>query len=107
LVWVSKKGNRTDTLSIHTISNAALNVEPKNGVTINRIRVTSNWFHTLPGNLSTGSTKAQILRHFPNARKVASNPLMYDDVKRGIAFEFALLATDTSPCIAITVHSPQ
>lgn len=107
LVWVSKKANRTDTLSIHTISNAALNVQPSNGVTINRIRVTSNWFHTSPGNLSTGSTKAQILRHFPNARPVSSNPLIYDDVKGGIAFEFAPKATDSSPCIAITAHLPE
>lgn len=103
-VWVSKKGGqRTDTLFIHTVSNGALNVQPLQGVTIDNIRVTSPWFHT-PGGLSTGSTLAQIRRHFPNARPVDRDRTLYDDAKLGIAFEFAQSATVGAPCIAIMVH---
>ena len=102
-VWVSKKGGqRTDTLFIHTVSNGALNVQPLQGVTIDNIRVTSPWFHT-PSGLSTGSTLAQIRRHFPNVRPVDRDRTLYDDAKLGIAFEFAH-ATVGSPCIAIMVH---
>ncbi len=104
-VWVSKKDGRTDTLFIHTVSNGALGVQPINGVTIDSIRVTSPWFHTRDG-LSTGSTKAQILRYFPNARSVNGEPTIYDDSKRGIAFEFAKNVTAKSACIAIMIHPP-
>ncbi len=102
-VWVSKKGSRTDTLYIHTVRNGALNVQPLSGSTIDDIRVTSPWYHT-SGGISTGSTKAQILRSFPNARQVNGNPNIYDDAKKGIAFEFAQNANAQSPCIAIMVH---
>ena len=103
-VWVSKQGNHTDTLFIHTVSNGALNVQPIDGVTIDNIRITSSWFHTSSGNLSTGSTKAQVLHSFPNARPVEGNPNIYDDAKLGIAFEFAKQTNNGSRCIAITVH---
>lgn len=103
-VWVSKKGGRTDTLFIHTVSNGALGVQPTQGVTIDTIRVTSPWFHTQNG-LSTGNTKAKILRNFPNAHSVEGYPKIYDDSKRGIAFEFGESAT-ASPCIAIMIHPP-
>ena len=104
-VWVSKKGQRTDTLFIHTVSNGALNVQPIQGVTIDSIRVTSPWFHTSSG-LSSGSTLAQIRHQFPNVRPLEGNQHLYDDAKQGIAFEFARNATAQSPCIAIMVHPP-
>ena len=105
-VWVSKKeSQRTDTLFIHTVSNGALNVQPFDGRTIDNIRVTSPWFHTYNG-ISTGSTKAQIRRYFPNARPIDGSPTLYDDAKQGIAFEFAQNPTAGSPCIAIMVHPP-
>ena len=104
-VWVSKKGQRTDTLFIHTVSNGALNVQPIQGVTIDSIRVTSPWFHT-SSSLSTGSTLGQIRRRFPNVHPVEGNQNLYDDAKLGIAFEFARSATAESPCIAIMVHPP-
>ncbi len=105
-VWVSKKGGkRSDTLFIHTVSNGALNVRPIQGVTIDDIRVTSPWYHTNDG-LSTGSTRAQIRRRFPNARPVDGDRTLYDDARLGIAFEFAQSATAKSPCIAIMVHPP-
>ena len=102
-VWVSKRGNRTDTLYIHTVSNGALNVQPLSGSTIDDIRVTSPWYHT-SGGISTGSTKTQILRRFPHARLVNGETSIYDDAKQGIAFEFAPKANAQSPCIAIMVH---
>ena len=104
-VWVSKKNQQTNTLYIHTVSNGALNVQPLSGRTIDSIRVTSPWFHTSNG-ISTGSTKAQILSHFPNARPIDGSPTLYDDRKQGIVFEFGQKPTAGSPCIAITVHPP-
>ena len=103
-VWVSKQRNRTNTLFIHTVSNGALGVQPINGVTIDNIRITSSWFHTSSGDISTGSTKAKVLKNFPGARPVDGNSTIYDDAKRGIAFEFPKQANDKSPCIAIMIH---
>lgn len=98
-VWVAKQRQRTDTLYIHTIVNAAAQVQPINGVTIDQIEITSPSFHT-PNGISTGSTKAQILRQFPNARPLEGSTTKYFD--KGIAFEFAGSAAD-SPCISIAV----
>ncbi|MEH2083417.1 MAG: hypothetical protein V7K89_26595 [Nostoc sp.] len=101
LVWVSKKKDqRSDTLYIHTIANAAQLNAPIRGVFINQIEITSPSFHTSDG-ISTGSTKGQIFRHFPNARPLKGSKIMYSD--KGIAFEFANSAAD-SPCISIAVY---
>ncbi|MEH1838838.1 MAG: hypothetical protein V7L20_08735 [Nostoc sp.] len=102
-VWVSKQGNKKNTLYIHYLKNAALNVQPIDGITIETIRITSSWFHT-DSNISTENTKAQILRRFPKASSNEKGTLFVDE-KLGIAFEFAQ-STDNSPCIAISVFSP-
>jgi|GEM_PF-1743978 len=100
IVWVSKSGCQRNTLYISTISNAALNVQPIRGVTIAHIEVTSSWFHT-PDGISTGSTRTQILRQFPDARlEQLSDGKILSDKAKGIAFEFANNA-DTAPCISI------
>ncbi|HEY0793877.1 MAG TPA: hypothetical protein VGD78_22635 [Chthoniobacterales bacterium] len=103
-VWLSRKpGGRTDTLFIHSVSNSPREIKPTGGVSIKLIRVTSPWYRT-PDGLSTGSVLVQILRRFPGARPKSDNQSLYDDVKRGITFEFAGRATSNSPCIAIMVH---
>lgn len=104
-VWVSKRDRQTNTLYISTIKNAALNVQPMRGETIRHIKVTSSSFHTSDG-ISTGSTRAQVLRHFPNARPDRfSNGKVLSDPTKGIAFEFANSATN-APCISIAVNPP-
>jgi hypothetical protein len=102
-VWISKKAGRTDTLFIKTVNNGALGVQPLDGVSIELIRVTSPWYRT-PNGLSTGNTFAQIRREFPDARPVDNDRKLYDDIKRGIAFEFARSPTADSPCFAVMVH---
>lgn len=59
-VWASRSG-RAGELYAHTVSNAALDVRPLSGVTINERRVSRPWFHT-QGRLSVGSTLAQVRR---------------------------------------------
>ena len=101
-VWVSKRDRQTNTLYVSTIKNAALNVQPLQGETIRHIEVTSASFHT-PDGISTGSTRAQVLRHFPNARTDRfSNGRILTDATKGIAFEFANGAAN-APCISIAV----
>ncbi len=104
MVWVSKKsGHPTQTLLIHTVSNSVFdNVRPRNGVTIEVIRVTSPFFHTRTG-LHTGSTRTQILHQYPHARRQVASAI-YDDSALGIAFEFPPHTTAHSHCIAIMVH---
>ncbi len=108
LVWLSKTSGRSDTLYIHTISNAAVGlnpVPPSDGLTISEIRITSRQFHTQNG-ISTASTLAQIERRFPDARADRFMPAVYNDSKHGIAFEFALPVTPASRCRAISVLPP-
>ncbi len=101
LVWTFKtRTGALQTLYIHTVTNAALNVRPLNGVTIDEIRVTSSKFHTR-GGLRTGSTLAAVRRQFPHLRPLRWEPHLYDDARRGIAFEFA-----GTRCTAITVYPP-
>ena len=105
-VWLSKKeGGGTDTLYIYSVANDPRDIQPRDGVSIWLIRVTSPWYRTSDG-LSTGCTLAQILRSFPGARPTAESQTLYDDAKHGIAFEFAGRAAAGSPCIAIMVHPP-
>lgn len=104
-VWVEGSDQQSETLYISTITNAALNAQPLSGNTISHIEVTSPWFHT-PDGISTGSTRAQVLRHFPNARSLAfSDGKILSDQASGIAFEFANASAD-SPCISIAVDVP-
>jgi hypothetical protein len=102
-VWISKKAGRTDTLFVKTVSNSALGVRPLDGVSVELIRVTSPWYHT-PSGLSTGSTLSRIRGEFPDANPVDNDRKLYDDSKRGIAFEFARSPTGDSPCSAVMVH---
>ncbi|MBV9273659.1 MAG: hypothetical protein JO333_07175 [Verrucomicrobia bacterium] len=101
-VWKSSKpGGLFDTLFIHTTSNGIINAKPADGVTIDSIRVTANYFHTANG-ISTGSEFEEIRRKFPNAAPIDGTPTVYDDEKQGIAFEFI----NGSLCIAIMIHPP-
>jgi hypothetical protein len=103
-VWLSKnQAGRKDTLYIFSIANDPRDIQPRNGVTIQLIRVTSPWYHTA-NDISTGTTLSQILRRFPGARSTDQSMRLYDDPNQGIAFEFAGRATTQSPCIAIMVH---
>ena len=105
-VWLSKaRGGRTDTLYIYSVANDPRDIQPRNGVSIWLIRVTSPWYRTSDG-LSTGSTLPRILHRFPGARATDQSQTLYDDAKQGIAFEFAGRATAGSPCIAIMVYPP-
>jgi hypothetical protein len=105
-VWVAKtSGQQKDTLYISTLANAAANVPSIHDFTITHIEVTSAQFHT-PNGISTGSTRAQILRQFPNARPDSyNNGKTLSDEASGIAFEFANSDAD-APCISIAVASP-
>jgi hypothetical protein len=105
-VWLSKEhGGRTDTLYIYSVANDPRDIQPRNGVSIWLIRVTSPWYRTSDG-ISTGSTLPRILHGFPGARPTDQSQTLYDDAKHGIAFEFAGRATAGSACIAIMVHPP-
>lgn len=105
-VWIVKgHSQQTSTLFISTVTNSALNVQPIKGNTINHIEVTSPWFHT-PDGIEVGSSRAQVLRHFPNARPVpSSGGKILSDTAKGIAFEFTNSNAD-SPCISIAVNAP-
>jgi hypothetical protein len=105
-VWKSlKPGGRFDYFFIHTVNNGAIDAQPPNGVTIDLIRSTANRFRTASG-IGAGSTLEQIRQSFPDAAPVDGTPTVFDDVKRGIAFEFSDAPTDHSVCIAIMVHPP-
>ena len=94
-----------DTLYIFSVANDPRDIQPRNGVSIRLIRVTSPWYHTA-NSISTGNALPQILRSFPGARATDQGQTLYDDAEQGIAFEFAGRATAGSPCIAIMVHPP-
>ena len=93
---------------VHTVSNRSLGVEPSDGVTIDLLRFScpnETGIRTANG-VATGTTREEVQKQFPDAQPVASAPGVYDDVKQGIAFEFAKEPKADSPCIAITIHSP-
>ncbi len=106
LVWLSGKPPRAHTLFIHTTANGAMDVKPVDGVTIDEIRITSPEFSTIKG-IQCGSSLAQILAIFPQARPADENTAnIYLDAAHGIAFEFDGKPGKDSPCIAITVFPP-
>jgi hypothetical protein len=97
-VWLSKnQAGRKDTLYIFSVANDPRDIQPRNGVSIRLIRVTSPWYHTANG-ISTGNALPQILRSFPGA-PTDQGQTLYDDSEQGIAFEFSGRATAGSPCI--------
>jgi hypothetical protein len=105
LAWRSNPGHPFNTLFIYTVNNGALDVQPIDGVTIKLIRITAEYFRTANG-ISTDSTLQQIRKAFPDAAPLADVPTIYDDLKQGIAFEFAKEPAADSVCIAIMVHPP-
>ena len=105
-VWRSRRpGGDYDTLFIHTVSNDAIDAKPAEGVTIDLIRSTAKRFHTANG-ISVGSPFKRIRTQFSGVTAVNDMPAVYDDVKKGIAFEFEKPPTAESRCIAILVHFP-
>lgn len=103
-VWTSPAAHGTrNTLFVHAVSNGALNVKPLSGLTFDTIRVTSPRFATKTG-LHVGSTLAQIRHQFPHLRPANPDATLYDDKKRGIAFEFARRPEADTRALAISVH---
>jgi len=106
LVWISGKAPEINTLFIHTSANGAIDAKPPGGVTIDEIRITSKDFQTRE-EIKCGSTLAQIRKAFPDLQPAAdTSGSIYQDAAHGIAFEFEATAKDDSPCIAITVFTP-
>jgi hypothetical protein len=93
---------------VHTVTNRSLGVEPSDGVTIDLMRFScpsETGIRTVNG-VATGTKLEEVQRQFPDARPVADAPQIFDDIKQGIAFEFAKEPKAESSCIAITIHSP-
>ncbi len=104
-VWLTK-GDHNATLYIHTIANGAIDEKPDNGVSIDIVRTSSSSFHTTAG-IAVGSTRAQVLRSFPQARlaRETKETVIYCEPRKGIAFEFANDSA-TARCIGITIFIP-
>ena len=114
IVWVSKTvrpGHAPDTVFIHTISNGVLETSGP-GVTVDIIRVTSPFFRTVDG-LSTASSFSQIRRRDTHLKKqepgtdgAGQTVTTYDDIKRGIGFEFLGVPSANSRPLSVFVHTP-
>ena len=103
-VWKwSRPEGRLDTFFIHTVSNGVIDAQPTDGVTIDLIRSTVARFKTSSG-IRVGSTLDQIRKSFPDVAPVDGTPTIFDDGKRGIAFEFSSAPIGHSVCIAVMVH---
>src|SRR5580700_1728505 len=105
-VWKwSRPDGRLETFFIHTVNNGVIDAKPVDGVTIDLIRSTTARFRTADG-IAVGSTLEQIRKSFPDSAPVDGTPTIFDDVKRGIAFEFSSAPINHSICIAVIVHPP-
>jgi hypothetical protein len=105
-VWKwSRPEGRLDTFFIHTVNNGVIDAQPADGMTIDLIRSTVARFKTASG-IGVGSTLDQIRKSFPDVAPVEGTPTIFDDVKRGIAFEFSAAPIGHSICIAVMVHPP-
>jgi hypothetical protein len=103
-VWKwSRPEGRLDTFFVHTVSNGVIDAHPADGVTIDLIRSTVARFKT-SGGIGVGRTLDEIQKNFPDAAPVDGTPTIFDDVKRGIAFEFSTAPIGHSVCIAVMVH---
>jgi hypothetical protein len=99
------------TLFIHTVNNGVIDAQPADGVTIDLIWCCGAGFQTDSGIMAggdgaSGSTLDDIRKVFPDVVPVDGRPTIFDDVRRGIAFEFSDVPTGKSRCSAIMVHSP-
>jgi len=103
-VWKwSRPEGRLDTFFVHTVNNGVIDAKPADGLTIDLIRSTVARFKT-SGGIGVGRTLDEIRKNFPDAAPVEGTPTIFDDVKRGIAFEFSSAPIGHSVCIAVTVH---
>src|SRR5258708_22755850 len=100
--WLRPDG-RLETFFIHTVNNGVIDAQPGNGVTIDLIRSTTAGLRTAAG-IAVGSTLDQIRRSLPDVPPVEGSPTIFDDVKRGIAFEFSSAPIGRSICIGVMVH---
>jgi hypothetical protein len=105
-VWRSlRPEGRVETIFIHTVNNGVIDAKPAHGLTIDLIRTSMARFQTVSG-VRVGSTLDQIRKSFPDIAPVEGTPTIFDDVKRGIAFEFSSSPIGHSICIAIMIHPP-
>jgi hypothetical protein len=105
-VWRSlRPEGRVETIFIHTVNNGVIDAKPADGLTIDLIRTSMARFQTVSG-IRVGSTLDQIRKSFPDIAPVEGTPTIFDDVKRGIAFEFSSSPIGHSICIAIMIHPP-
>jgi len=103
-VWKwSRPEGRLDTFFVHTVNNGVIDAKPADGVTIDLIRSTVARFKT-SGGIGVGRTLDEIRKNFPDVAPVEGTPTVFDDVKRGIAFEFSSAPIGHSVCIAVMVH---
>ena len=103
-VWKwSRPEGRLDTFFVHTVNNGVIDAKPADGVTIDLIRSTVARFKT-SGGIGVGKTLDEIRKDFPDAAPIGGTPTIFDDVKRGIAFEFSSAPIGHSICIAVMVH---
>jgi hypothetical protein len=103
-VWKwSRPEGRLDTFFVHTVNNGVIDAKPADGLTIDLIRSTVARFKT-SGGIGVGRTLDEIRRNFPDVAPVDGTPTIFDDVKRGIAFEFSSAPIGHSICIAVMVH---
>ncbi|HEX6562971.1 MAG TPA: hypothetical protein VF020_01740 [Chthoniobacterales bacterium] len=103
-VWKwSRPEGRLDTFFVHTVNNGVIDAKPADGLTIDLIRSTVARFKTSDG-IGVGRTLDQIRKDFPDAAPIEGSPTIFDDVKRGIAFEFSSAPIGHSICIAVMVH---
>ena len=103
-VWKwSRPEGRLDTFFVHSVDNGVIDAKPADGVTIDLIRSTVARFKT-SGGIGVGRTLEEIRKNFPDVAPVNGTPTIFDDVKRGIAFEFSAAPIGHSVCIAVMVH---
>ncbi|MBV9878803.1 MAG: hypothetical protein JO025_29010 [Verrucomicrobia bacterium] len=103
-VWKwSRPEGRLDTFFVHTVNNGVIDAKPSDGLSIDLIRSTVARFKTADG-IGVGKTLDDIRKDFPDAAPIEGTPTIFDDVKRGIAFEFSSAPIGHSICIAVMVH---
>src|ERR1700751_5899457 len=100
--WARPEG-RLDTFFVHTVNNGVIAAKPADGGTTDLIRSTVARFKT-SGGIGVGRTLDEIRKYFPDVAPVQGTPTIFDDVKRGIAFEFSTAPIGHSICIAVMVH---